>query len=354
MYVDDCGIGAKDPDEIDQLVTDLRNLGFDLTREGDFTEFLGIKLTNNTDGTITLTQQGLIDKIVKAVHLETSNSVCTPTSGPLGSDPDGDKMLDTWNYRSVVGMLLYLSTNTRVDIAFAVSQVARFSHAPKQSHATAVKRIVKYLRATKDQGMILRRSNRLKLELYVDADFCGLYKIEPDSNPTAVKSRTGFIVMLAGFPVIWKSQLQTSIACSTLEAEYVALSTALRVLLPLKRLLVECAHHLDLPDDIRGTIIASVFEDNQGAYYLATNHRITNRTRYFLNKYHWFWEYASEFDICDIDTDNQLADYLTKHLPCDKFEKNRFGVQGWYPPISDVIPSKVSSKKHSRSTKPLD
>ncbi|MFM7311463.1 MAG: reverse transcriptase domain-containing protein, partial [Flavobacteriales bacterium] len=78
MYVDDCGIGAKDPAEIDQLVADLRNLGFDLTQEGDFTEFLGIKLTNNTDGTITLTQQGLIDKIVKAVHLETSNSVCTP------------------------------------------------------------------------------------------------------------------------------------------------------------------------------------------------------------------------------------------------------------------------------------
>jgi spore germination protein GerM len=63
----------------------------------------------------------------------------------LGSDPDGETMREEWLYSSIVGMLLYLSTNTRPDIAFAVSQVARFNHSPKQSHAKAVKMIVRYL-----------------------------------------------------------------------------------------------------------------------------------------------------------------------------------------------------------------
>ena len=69
----------------------------------------------------------------------------------LGSDPDGKEMTDPWNYRSVIGMLLYLSGNTRPDIQFAVSQVARFSHSPKQSHANAVKHIIQYLKGTAKQ-----------------------------------------------------------------------------------------------------------------------------------------------------------------------------------------------------------
>ena len=69
----------------------------------------------------------------------------------LGSDPDGKEMTDPWNYRSVIGMLLYLSGKTRPDIQFAVSQVARFSHSPKQSHANAVKQIIQYLKGTAKQ-----------------------------------------------------------------------------------------------------------------------------------------------------------------------------------------------------------
>jgi hypothetical protein len=48
-------------------------------------------------------------------------------------DPDGELMTEEWSYPSIVGMLLYLSTNTRPDIAFAVSQVARFSYSPQNS-----------------------------------------------------------------------------------------------------------------------------------------------------------------------------------------------------------------------------
>lgn len=177
--------------------------------------------------------------------------------------------------------------------------------------------------------MILRPTGKLNLELYVDADFCGLFKFEDDQNPNAARSRTGFVVMLSGFPLIWKSQLQASMACSTLEAEYTALSYALKAFLPLKRMLLEATTRLSLPPEIPASIHATVFEDNQGAFLLASNHRITNRTRYFLNKWHWFWDHADEFELVKIASRDQRADYFTKVLVRELFEHNRMLVQGW-------------------------
>jgi hypothetical protein len=86
--------------------------------------------------------------------------------------------------------------------------------------------------------------------------------------------------------------------------------------------------HKDLQDT---TIYATVFEDNQSAYYLATNQRITNRTKYFLAKWHWFWDSYNqgEFDIVKCPTDKQKADYFTKALSKELFESNRIAVQGW-------------------------
>ena len=120
------------------MIKALHKAGFELTFEGSFSEFLGIKFTVNSNGTITMTQKGLIDKIIKATGLENCNPNWTPTTQvALGLDPEGKSMNEEWSYPSIVGMLLYLLTNTRPDIAFAVSQVARFGHNPKKSHATS-------------------------------------------------------------------------------------------------------------------------------------------------------------------------------------------------------------------------
>jgi hypothetical protein len=201
---------------------------------------------------------------------------------------------------------------------WAVSQAARFSSNPKQSHATAVKTIVRYLAGTTDQGMILQPRGDLKLELFCDADFAGLYKREPDRSVDSARSRTGYIIKLSGCLVIWKSQLETEIALSTLEAEYSALSLALRTLVPLLRLLKEVATVVDLPPAVVATILAEAFEDNQDCLALATNHRSTSRTKYFHVNWHWFWyhyEVLKEFAISYIESAKQDADYLTKQIP---------------------------------------
>jgi hypothetical protein len=91
-----------------------------------------------------------------------SNYNWTPASqAALGIDPDGPPMEESWSYRSIVGMLLYLSTNTRPNIAFAVSQVARFCHSPKKSHASAVKTLVRYLHRSSEMGMIVKPTGTL-------------------------------------------------------------------------------------------------------------------------------------------------------------------------------------------------
>ena len=161
-YVDDLGLQAPKKQIVDKLIENLQKMGFELTRDGTFSEYLGIMYTTLDDGSINMTQQGLIQKIMDAADMQDCNPNRTPsTKEALGLDPDGSSMDDSWNYRSVVGMLLYLATNTRPDIAFAVSQVARFSHYPKKSHATAVKTIIRYLSGTKSNGVIFKQPTNL-------------------------------------------------------------------------------------------------------------------------------------------------------------------------------------------------
>ena len=127
-----------------------------------------------------MTQPGLIKKVIEATGMELSSTNKTPTSQTaLGSDPEGSPIKETWKYSSVVGMLFYLSMNTRPDIAFAVSQVAQFNSNPKQSHTSAVKMIIRYLLATSDVGIIFTPTSDFKVDFYVDADFAGLHGREP-------------------------------------------------------------------------------------------------------------------------------------------------------------------------------
>ena len=138
-YVDDLGLQAPTSNVIDELMNKLKRKGFEMTIEGSFTDYLGIQYKQIDDTTIEMTQRRLIDKILDATDMQACNPNKVPsTKEPLKPDDNGLFMKDSWNYRSIVGMLLYLTTNTRPDIAFAVSQVARYSHAPKESHAKLI------------------------------------------------------------------------------------------------------------------------------------------------------------------------------------------------------------------------
>ena len=136
----------KEPILIDELISFLKSKGLDLQREGEFQDYLGISFTTLPDGSTHMTQSGLIKKIINATGMENCNPNKTPAlKACLGKDEEGEPMKDDFNYRSIVGMLLYLSGNTCPDITFAVSQVACFTHNPGKSYPTALKMIVRYL-----------------------------------------------------------------------------------------------------------------------------------------------------------------------------------------------------------------
>jgi hypothetical protein len=200
---------------------------------------------------INVTQEGLIQKIIEATGMEDCKPNHTPAiKDALGSDPDEEPMTDSWSYRLIVGMMLYLSTNTRPDIVYAVSQVARFSHNPKKSHATAIKTIVHYLARTKKKGMIYTHPKELVLECFVDEDFAGLLGKEPARDPISAKSRTGYIISVGGCYISSKSQLQSTIALSTSEAEYGVLSQAMYMILPIREVMIELIEQVEVKDNL--------------------------------------------------------------------------------------------------------
>ena len=194
--------------------------------------------------------------------------------------------------------------------------------------------IVRYLAGSKDKGIIVSKSTgELKLRVYVDADLAGLYNVDPPEDTSSAKSRTGFIIFLDTCALIWKSYLQSEISQSTLEAEYAALSAAIRAVLPIIQV-VRVANAVVSPSSSVKTVFHNsciVFEDNNGALVLATTQRTTSRTKYFNVKWHFFWQYVKNgtVQIEPISTTDQLADYLTKGLTREVFERIRKAVQGW-------------------------
>jgi hypothetical protein len=193
-YSDDCPIVAKNEAAVEWFLSVLRAHAFEFTKEEGLFEYLGIKLECNDEKKMfMLMQTGLIDKIAVVTGLENCNhNHVRTTQLALGSDPDGKPMNEKWGYASDIGMLLYLSTNTCPDIAYGVIQAARFTSNPKQSHATAVKMIVRYLVSTRLFGMIiqprLNPHSSLTLHLLVDPNFVSLYKCKPDWLEDSVHS----------------------------------------------------------------------------------------------------------------------------------------------------------------------
>jgi hypothetical protein len=112
------------------------------------------------------------------------------------------------------------------------------------------KRILRYLGGTRDKGIVLKPNNSNQTDCHFDADFASLFSVEDGQNPVSVKSRTGYVISFCGVPLLWVSKLQTLIALSTMEAEYVALSQSMRDLIPIRetlkemmRVVFEVEHH---------------------------------------------------------------------------------------------------------------
>jgi hypothetical protein len=189
------------------------------------------------------------------------------------------------------------------------------------------------LKGTIDKGLILTPSDAIKLDCYPDADFAGLWNRDDKQDPHCIRSRTGYVICLSDCPVLWVSKLQSEILLSTMEAEYVSLSTSCRDLFPIIDLTKEICSSLSLQLDDIVNMHVKIHEDNVGTLILGKlePRRMTPRSKHYAVKYHWFREQIGprNVELVKIATADQLGDVFTKGLDKISFKRLRKKLMGW-------------------------
>lgn len=305
VYVDDILIMSRNLEEIKRFGADL-NKKFAIKDLGDVKRCLGIDFERNENG-IMLTQKTYIREILQRFGMEE----CKPSSTPLDA---GAKLTttDPWAaadgakppYRELVGALLYLSVATRPDIAHAASSLSQFNENFGKVHWIAAKRVLRYLKGTADIGITFRRG-QTSIEGYVDADWAG--------STHDRRSFTGYAFIMNEGCISWDSRKQRTVALSSTEAEYMALSEAAKEAVYLRRLLLELGEEVD---------VIKLSNDNVGAQKLASNAIYHARTKHIDIRHHFVREIveSKQIELHHIASEKMPADVLTKALTKFKHE----------------------------------
>ena len=189
---------------------------FEMTMIGELTHFLRLQIRQQDSG-IFLSQSKYAKNLVKKFGLESANFVRTPMSPNVKLTVELlGKSVDPSLYRSMIGSLLYL-TASRPNISYSVGVCARYQANPKETHMTALKRIIKYVKTTTKFGAYYSKDTSDVLAGYSNADWEG--------NADDRKSTSGGCFYVGNNLVSWMSKKQNSISFSTAEADYIAASS---------------------------------------------------------------------------------------------------------------------------------
>lgn len=300
VYVDDIMIYGPDNSNRTQ-VKNLLKTDFECTDLGNAKSILGLEINVETDGSISLSQSGYISKILEKFGMQDSRPVGSPLEPNtiLVKGEVTDELVDKTNYQSIIGSLMYASIGTRPDLTHAVTFLSQFSSCPTEDHLRAAKRVLRYLNGTKHSKLTYPSGGKLQLDGFSDSSYA--------SNLTDRKSFSGYIFRLGQCAISWRSRKQKSVAVSTTEAEYMALSLTTRQLVwlqnALKELNQECHYY--------------IHADNTGSIELSRNPRIHDRSKHIDVHYHYTREQLElgTFELLYVPTENNLADILTKGLP---------------------------------------
>jgi hypothetical protein len=303
IYVDDIVFGATIDSHAHQFSNEMKT-EFEMSMIGELNYFLGLQVKQSPEG-IFISQTKYARDLVKRFGLDGKSHARTPmsTSVKMSADPLGTSV-DQTLYRSMIGSLLYL-TASRPDISFSVCVCARYQSNPKESHLTAVKRIIRYINGTVNYGIWYSRDTNLELAGYSDADWAG--------NADDRKSTSGGCFYVGTNLVAWMSRKQNSISLSTAEAEYIAAGSCCTQLIWMKKLLSDY-------DIAHGTMI--IYCDNTSAINISKNPVQHSRTKHIDIRHHFLRDLV-ESKVISLDfvsTDNQLADLFTKPLDGLRFE----------------------------------
>ncbi|XP_062550086.1 uncharacterized protein LOC134214792 [Armigeres subalbatus] len=218
--------------------------------------------------------------------------------GYIKDESESRPLGDSTKFRSAVGGLLYIAVCARPDIAASTAILGRRFSSPTEADWTAVKRVVRYLKATKNWRLRLGNENQDGLLAFSDSDWAG--------DKSTRKSTTGYVIYLNGAAVSWASRRQDCVTLSTTEAEYVALTETCQEIVWLRRLLEDLGETPTQP--------TLVMEDNQGCISFATSERCSKRSKHIETKRHFVKDLCANgvvrLNYCP--TENMDADVLTK------------------------------------------
>ena len=274
--------------------------------------------------TITIDQSQYIETILQRYGMHNTNPVSTPAEPGLNltsaMSPQTDKdryfMADK-PFRSAIGSLMFAMVCTRPDIALAVGFVCRFMHNPGKRHWLAILRIFAYLRGHTELGITYDGNKGLVPHGYSDASWAD----DRDQR----RSTTGYVMILAGAAISWKSHLQATTSLSSTEAEYKSAGAGVQEVIATRNRLAE----FGVPPE-SATVL---FEDNQGAIGLALNQVSNHRTRHIDIRHHFIRQHieAGTVALRYISTMSMIADALTKALRTQKFSAFRRAMMGSPP-----------------------
>lgn len=283
---------------------------YGISSAGELSWLLGMRITRDRSAkTISLSQSAYIDSLVTRFGLDNATPAATPfvqgvalTRDQCPANDDEVREMANVPYRELVGSLMYLRVATRPDISYHVSVLSKFLNNPGRAHWEAAKRVLRFLKGSRDWKLTLGGFS--DLVAYSDADWAG----DRDDR----KSTGGYVFLVGRGAVSWSSKRQPTVALSSLEAEYMALTQAAKEAIWIKSYLADIDVHVHGP--------VTVFGDNQGSLALAKNPVFHARTKHIDIQHHFIRDcVASGTIFVDyISTHDMLADGLTKPLSRDK------------------------------------
>ncbi|GKC90042.1 retrotransposon protein, putative, ty1-copia subclass [Tanacetum coccineum] len=278
---------------------------FSMKDLGEAAYILGIKIIRDrSKWLIALSQSAYLEKILKKFRMENSKKRYTP-------------MMEKPDYRKSQGSIMYAVRCTRPDVAFAQNLCSRFQQNPGEIHWTAVKTILKYLRNTKDMVLVYgeKPKDELKVSCYADASF------QTDRDDT--KSQMGYVFVLNGGAVDWKSAKQGTTAMSSTKAEYIAAAKASMKAIWMRKFI----------DGLGGVMPSNkrpmeMLCDNEHALAIVSDPRILKGAMHFQRKYHYIREVVQEGEIVlkKVYTDDNVADPFTKPMPFNKYFEHAMAI----------------------------
>ena len=275
---------------------------------GENNYFLGMRVQQDIDqGTIRLTQCPYWEHVLNRFKLTDITPRNTPL--PIGITLDQNMSLKTESerkemgdkpYRPVLGSVMWGQLATRPDLSFAVSLLSRFQADPGIEHWKALLHVVGYIKNTMDYGLTYSRDADLTPLAYVDANYGGCRD--------TCRSTSGYVFLMAGGAVTWSSKRQATVALSTVEAEYVAMSRCAQQMVWMQTWLDEVEVVHTMPGVIKG--------DSQGAIALAKTTKDHGKVKHIDIRHHYIRELVKSESIIfeQIPSADNLADLFTKPL----------------------------------------